>query len=111
MKKRINSIFAPLKKRYLTALALVNGQILFAQNDISSGATALQGLTEDLKAYIDPITTVVYIIAAIMGIVGAVRVYSDMLAGKQNIWASASLWFGACLFLLIANVLLKSFFF
>ena len=111
MKKRFINLFSPIKKRYITALALVNGHLLLAQNDINSGATALQGLTEDLKAYIDPITTVVYIFAAIIGIVGAIRVYAAMQAGKDNVWSSASLWFGACLFLLIANVLLKAFFF
>lgn len=99
------------RERILGALSdlLVSSQ-LWAQNDIASGAAALDALTGDLEAYIDPVTTVVYIIAAILGIIAAIRVYSAMQAGKENVWASASLWIGACLFLLVANTLLKAFF-
>jgi small basic protein len=102
-----------MKKRMIT-LATISGLLfsktIFAQNDISSGAAALDALTGDLEAYLDPVTTTVYIIAAILGIIGAVRVYSGWQAGKDNAWAAASLWIGACLFLLIANTLLRAFF-
>lgn len=100
------------KRRILVATisGLLFSQISQAQNDIASGAAALDALTGDLEAYLDPVTTVVYIIAAILGIIGAIRVYSNWQAGKENAWASASLWIGACLFLLIANTLLRAFF-
>lgn len=102
-----------MKKRIFNG-ATISGLLfstnLLAQNDIASGAQALQDLTGDLEAYLDPVTTTVYIIAAILGIIGAIRVYSGWQAGKDNAWAAASLWVGACLFLLIANTLLRAFF-
>jgi hypothetical protein len=109
LKNRANHI---KKRRILMATisGLLFTQLSQAQNDIQSGAQALQDLTGDLEAYLDPVTAVVYIIAAILGIIGAIRVYSGWQAGKDNAWASASLWIGACLFLLIANTLLRAFF-
>jgi CBS domain containing-hemolysin-like protein len=103
-----------MKKRIFIGATIFSSlflsQISQAQNDIAAGAQALQALTGDLEAYLDPVTTVVYIIAAILGIIGAIRVYSGWQAGKDNAWAAASLWIGACLFLLIANTLLRAFF-
>jgi hypothetical protein len=103
-----------MKKRKILMATILSGLLFsktaFAQNDIQAGAQALQDLTGDLEAYLDPVTTTVYIIAAILGIIGAIRVYSGWQAGKDNAWAAASLWIGACLFLLIANTLLRAFF-
>ncbi|MES2797383.1 MAG: DUF4134 family protein [Bacteroidota bacterium] len=118
--KSIGDSMCPLKnkthhiKKRKILMATISGLLLskvaVAQNDIASGAAALDSLTGDLEAYLDPVTTVVYIIAAILGIIGAIRVYSGWQAGKENAWAAASLWVGACLFLLIANTLLRAFF-
>lgn len=77
---------------------------------IAKGATALQTLTNDLEAYMDPITTVVYIVAGLIGLVGALRVYIAWQQGKDNVMSSATGWFGACLFILIANTVLRAMF-
>jgi len=77
---------------------------------IQKGASALTALTTDLQSYIDPVTTVVYIVAAIIGLVGALKVYVNWQNGKENVMASATGWLGACLFLLIANTVLRAMF-
>ncbi len=77
---------------------------------IDAGANALTSLTASLEAYIDPVTTVMYVVAAVVGIVGAFRVYTQWQQGKDNVMATASGWFGSCLFLLIANTVLRAMF-
>ncbi|AEI52128.1 putative plasmid transfer protein (plasmid) [Runella slithyformis DSM 19594] len=77
---------------------------------IQRGASALTSLTGDLQSYIDPVTTVVYVVAAVIGLVGALRVYVNWQNGKENVMANATGWLGACLFLLIANTVLRAMF-
>lgn len=93
-----------------TALFSAFATTAFAQNGIDTGASALQGLTSSLDAYIDPVTTVVYVVAAVVGLVGALRVFVNWQNGKDNVMASATGWLGACLFLLVANTVLRAMF-
>ncbi len=106
-----------MKKAFFSArqgisTALLSGltTTAFAQNGIDAGASALQGLTSALDAYLDPVTTVVYVVAAVVGIVGALRVFVNWQNGKDNVMASATGWLGACLFLLVANTVLRAMF-
>lgn len=77
---------------------------------IERGASTLNTLTGALEAYIDPVTTVIYVVAAIIGLIGALRIYNNWQAGKDNVWAGAVGWFGAMLFILIANTVLRAMF-
>jgi hypothetical protein len=77
---------------------------------IEAGASALDDLTQGLQDYIDPVTTVIYIVAIILGLVGAFRVYVNWQQGKDNVMQTAAGWFGSCLFLLIANTVLRAMF-
>ena len=100
-----------MKKRLTTFAFLFSSISSIAQpGGIQSGATALNGLTNDMEAYMDPITTVVYVVAALIGLVGALRVYIAWQQGKDNVMSSATGWFGACLFILIANTVLRAMF-
>ncbi len=95
----------------LTTFLLSNAYFLQAQTQgIRRGAQAMNSLTSDLQEYIDPVTTVVYIIAAIVGLIGALRVYNNWQGGKDNVMQSAGGWLGACLFILVANTFLREMF-
>lgn len=104
MKRIIQSL------RQTSFLLFVSGAAMAQTNGINAGASALQALTSDLQSYIDPVTTVVYVVAAVIGITGALKVYVNWQNGKDNVMASATGWFGACLFLLIANTVLRAMF-
>lgn len=100
-----------MKKAVVSIYFMVSSLVLAAQpGGVSSGASALQSLTSDLQEYIDPVTTVVYIVAAVIGVVGALRVYINWQAGKDNVMQNATGWFGSALFLLIANTVLRAMF-
>lgn len=100
-----------LKLRIYTAFGLLVSSPLLAQTQgIEAGANALGELTGGLQEYIDPVTTVIYIVAIILGMVGAFRVYVNWQQGKDNVMQSAAGWFGSCLFLLIANTVLRAMF-
>ncbi|PWJ53419.1 uncharacterized protein DUF4134 [Dyadobacter jejuensis] len=100
-----------MKKSILFIFGLLANSLLFAQtNGVQRGAQALTTLTNDLEAYLDPVTTVIYVVAAITAIIGAFRVFSNWQQGKDNVMSGAMGWFGAMLFLLIANAVVRAMF-
>ena len=79
---------------------------LFAQ-DGNSGITAA---TSQVKSYFSTGTSLMYAIGAIMGLVGAIKVFKKWNDGEHDTGKVASSWFGSCIFLVVVATVLKSFF-
>lgn len=72
-----------------------------------------QGITEaanKVKGYFDTGTDLMYAIGAVVGLVGAVKVYSKWNAGEPDTGKVATAWFGSCIFLVVVATVLQSFF-
>lgn len=82
---------------------------LFAQ-DYTAGASAIDGVTTGLKSYIPAIQKLLYIIAAIVSLVGAISVFVKMNNEEQDVKKSIMLIIGACVFLIAAAQALPAFF-
>jgi len=96
-----------LKKLGATGVALLMGMATaFAQN----GVTGLNSATTSLKTYVAPVTNVTLVIGGIVGIVGAIRVYSKWNSGDQDINKELMGWGGSCVFLVVSAVVIKAFF-
>jgi predicted transporter len=102
-----------LQKFCLTGSALLFSlEAVFAQNPgIQAGAQAIQQASSDLQAYFEPVTTLIYIIAALVGLFGGFRIYSKWQNGDQDVQKSAIGWVGAVLFLLSIAAVLQAVFF
>ena len=79
---------------------------LYAQ-DGNSGITAA---TSQVKSYFSTGTSLMYAIGAIMGLVGAIKVFKKWNDGEHDTGKVASSWFGSCIFLVVVATVLKSFF-
>jgi hypothetical protein len=51
-----------------------------------------------------------YAIGAVVGLIGAVKVYQKWNAGEPDTGKVAAAWFGSCIFLVIVATVLRSFF-
>ncbi|MCY7358450.1 MAG: DUF4134 domain-containing protein [Rudanella sp.] len=102
-------------RRGLLLLVLATGTTLAQSVDqtkgIGAGVQVLTQTTKQLQDYFRPMTTVMYVIAAIVGIFGAFRIYSKMQAGDQDVQKSAVNWGGSVLFLLAFAAILEAVFF
>ncbi len=74
------------------------------------GGAGITNATDEVKKYFGIGTDLMYAIGAVLGLVGAVKVYSKWNSGDQDTSKSASLWFGSCIFLLVVATILKGFF-
>ena len=58
----------------------------------------------------DPGTKLIYAIGAVVGLIGGVKVYGKFSSGDPDTSKTAASWFGACIFLIVAATILRSFF-
>src|ERR1700760_4642766 len=79
---------------------------VFAQG----GVTGLTTATSTLQTYVDPASNIALVIGGIVGIVGAIRVYSKWNSGDQDINKELMGWGGSCVFLVVSALVIKSFF-
>lgn len=75
-----------------------------------NGMAGIQEATNMVSSYFQPLTTLIYAIAAVLGLVGGVRVYSKFSSGDPDASKSATALFLSCVFLVIVGTVLKSFF-
>ncbi|WP_345947684.1 DUF4134 domain-containing protein [Mucilaginibacter sp. PAMB04274] len=75
-----------------------------------SGVNGLNTATSTLKTYVDPVTNITLVIGGIVGIVGAIRVYSKWNSGDQDVNKELMGWGGSCVFLVVSALVIKSFF-
>ena len=66
--------------------------------------------TNQVKSYFATGTNLMYAIGAIIGLVGAIKVYKKWNDGEHDTGKVASSWFGSCIFLVVVATVLKSFF-
>ena len=96
-----------MKRLWATAAVMALGSgAAIAQ----SGVTGINSATTSLKTYVGPVTNVTLVIGGIIGIVGAVRVYSKWNSGDQDINKEIMGWGGSCVFLVVSALIIKAFF-
>lgn len=75
-----------------------------------NGAAGIQEATQMVTSYFDPATKLIYAIGAVVGLIGGVKVYNKFSSGDPDTSKTAASWFGACIFLIVAATILRSFF-
>ena len=97
------------KKRFLfSAAALIAAtSSALAQGNGTAGITEA---TQMVTSYFDPATKLIYAIGAVVGLIGGVKVYQKFSSGDPDTSKTAASWFGACIFLIVAATILRSFF-
>jgi hypothetical protein len=78
-----------------------------AQGDGGAGIT---DATSMITGYFDPATKLIYAIGAVVGLIGGVKVSSKFSSGDPDTGKTAASCFGACIFLIVAVTILRSFF-
>ena len=95
------------KRILLATMAMLSGLSALAQGDGSAGITEA---TQMVTSYFDPATQLIYAIGAVVGLIGGVKVYGKFSSGDPDTSKTAASWFGACIFLIVAATILRSFF-
>lgn len=74
------------------------------------GVAGINDATKMVTSYFDPGTKLIYAIGAVVGLIGGIKVYNKFSSGDPDTSKTAASWFGACIFLIVAATILRSFF-
>jgi len=97
-----------MKTRIIFTAGIVLLAVLSAA--AQDGNSGIQQATTMVKGYFDTGVNLMYAIGAVVGIVGAVKVYQKWNAGEPDTGKVAASWFGSCIFLVVVATVIKSFF-
>ena len=96
-------------KKKITMLLLIAATATGAYAQ-GNGMAGINEATKMVTSYFDPGTKLIYAIGAVVGLIGGIKVYNKFSSGDPNTSKTASSWFGACIFLIVAATILRSFF-
>lgn len=85
-------------------------QLFVALAMAQDGASGINQATSQVRSYFDAGCNLMYAIGAVLGLIGAVKVFSKWNSGEPDTNKVAAAWFGSCVFLVIVATVLKSFF-
>lgn len=91
-------------------LATVTGTVFAQSGDVSAGASALQGVTSDIAAYLPYVQALIYIIAAVLTAPNAISVFHEWQNGDQEAKKHTIALVGGAIFLVVAVQSLPLFF-
>lgn len=74
------------------------------------GNAGINEANEKVRSYFDSGTNLMYAVGALLGLIGAVKVYQKWNAGDPDTGKVAAAWFGSCVFLVVVVTVIKSFF-
>ena len=74
------------------------------------GIAGINEANQKVRSYFDAGTELMYAVGALLGLIGAVKVYQKWNAGDPDTGKVAAAWFGSCVFLVVVATVIKSFF-
>ncbi|TWI79041.1 uncharacterized protein DUF4134 [Lacibacter cauensis] len=80
--------------------------VAFAQD----GNAGINEANTKVRSYFASGVNLMYAVGAIVGLIGAIKVYQKWNSGDHDTGKVASAWFGSCVFLVIVATVLRSFF-
>jgi len=90
----------------LTVALLLVSAAIYAQD----GAAGINEANTKVRGYYAAGTNLMYACGAVVGLIGAVKVYQKWNSGDPDTGRVAASWFGSCVFLVVVATVIKSFF-
>lgn len=107
--KKVKVMFlkgSSLKRYALTGALFLLSVALYAQD----GNAGINEANQRVRSYFASGTNLMYAIGAIVGLIGAVKVYQKWNSGDHDTGKVAAAWFGSCVFLVVVATVIRSFF-
>lgn len=98
--------FVLVKKVSVLLWAMIVSVALYAQD----GNAGINEANTKVRSYFNSGTNLMYAVGAVLGLIGAVKVYSKWNSGDPDTGKVAAAWFGSCVFLVVVATVIRSFF-
>lgn len=94
------------QKLLATILCMFVSLIIWAQD----GNAGINEANTKVRSYFASGTNLMYAVGAILGLIGAIKVYQKWNSGDHDTGKTAAAWFGSCVFLVVVTTVIRSFF-
>src|SRR5215207_3210212 len=74
------------------------------------GNAGINEANSKVRGYFSAGTNLMYAVGAIVGLIGAVKVFQKWNAGDHDTGKVAAAWFGSCVFLVVVATVIRAFF-
>lgn len=78
--------------------------------EAQDGNAGINEANTKVRSYFGTGTNLMYAVGAIVGLIGAIKVYQKWNSGDHDTGKVAAAWFGSCVFLVVVATVIKSFF-
>ena len=95
-----------MKRVCVVLCAVIFSAALYAQD----GNAGINEANTKVRSYFNSGTNLMYAVGAVLGLIGAVKVYSKWNSGDPDTGKVAAAWFGSCVFLVVVATVIRSFF-
>lgn len=106
MKNHINTSRSSFSKSFKIFTAccccLIISNTGIAQGTLEAGQAALEDASAGISGYYDTVQNIIYAIAGIIALLGAIRTFMKWNMGDPDVMSSAAAWFGSAIFLIVA---------
>lgn len=108
MKKGRRKIVASRMLAYGTCF--VTSFLVIAIAIAQDGTAGINEANTKVRSYFSAGTNLMYAVGAIVGLIGAIKVFNKWNAGDHDTGKVAAAWFGSCVFLVVVATVIRSFF-
>ena len=102
--------YRKLSKQKQFALTAICSFLLLQSVTAQDGNAGIEEANDLVRGYFDSGTNLMYAVGAVVGLIGAVKVYQKWNSGDPDTGKVAAAWFGSCVFLVVVATVIKSFF-
>ena len=99
-----------LRRMKQKLLLLLPGLFITAIMMAQDGNAGINEANTQVRRYFDSGTNLMYAVGAVVGLIGAVKVYQKWNSGDPDTGKVAAAWFGSCVFLVVVATVIRSFF-
>lgn len=96
-----------IKKAGVLVLLLTLVSIYVYSQDGNQG---IEAADKQVRGYFKSGVKLMYGVGALVGLIGAVKVYQKWNGGDQDTAKTAAAWFGSCIFLVVVATIISAFF-
>jgi hypothetical protein len=99
-----------MKKRVTKSILFVSAALLSLAVCAQDGTAGINDANTKVRSYFAAGTNLMYAVGAIVGLIGAIKVYNKWNSGDHDTGKVAAAWFGSCVFLVVVSTVIRAFF-